>query len=143
MPILALFEHSYISFRGLNFTSLQERDKLPCWSVEYCQNGLIAVVRRLTVGPTRLFLILPGIRTRNLLIYYSLICLDIQFENYIHNLVPNIISSLQPILQTNPLLLLCHTCTYLTKQPSKYHTLLHIPQRNMKIQIPIFAFNLA
>ena len=41
------------------------------------------------------------------------------------------------------LLLLFRACIYITNQPSKYHTLLHISRRNMKIQIPIFALNLA
>ena len=111
--------------------------------MEYCQNGLVAVVRRLNVGPTRLFLILPGIRTRNLLIYYFLVLLDKFMNDYIHIIFCNIMYCLQPFLQTNPLLLLCHTYTYLTKQPSKFHILFHLPQRNMKIQIPIFAINLA
>ena len=141
MPISTLLEHSFILFKGLHFISFQERDKLACCSVEYCQNGLIAVFRRISVGPTRLLLILPGIQTRNILIYYFLVLLAPQMDNCIHNLFSDILSFLQPILLTNPLLLLCHTCTYLTKQPSKYHTLLHLPQRNIKIQIPIFAFN--
>ena len=143
MPVSYLFEHSFILSTGLYFTSLQERGKLACWSLECCQNILIAVARRLTVGPTRIFIILPGIRTRNLLIYYFLIILFQHKENCIHNLFWDIMSCIQPILQTNPLLLLFHTCTYLTKKPSNYHTLLHLPQRNMKIQIPIFALNLA
>ena len=111
--------------------------------MEYCQNGLVAVVSRLHIGPTRLLLILPGIRTRNLLIYYFLVLLEKCMDNYIHMIFCNIMYCLQPFLQTNPLLLLCHTCNFITKQPSKFHTLLHLPQRNMKIQIPIFAFNLA
>ena len=67
---------------------------------------MITIFRRLTVVPTRLFIILPGIWARNILVYYFLILLLQHMENDIHNIFCNIMSSIQTFLQTNPLFII-------------------------------------
>ena len=52
--------------------------------MEYWQNVLLAVVRRLTVGTTIILPILPIIQTHIFLVYYFLIILDTQTWNIIY-----------------------------------------------------------
>ena len=101
---VSLFIHTVGQFYfvlGPKFYFIVEEDYINLLVCGILVKGLIAVVRRLTLEPTRLLLILTYIRTQNLLIHYFLILLLTTVENCVYNPFSNILSFLQPVLQMN------------------------------------------